>query len=371
MSHIALLLPELEAGGAQRVMLLLAREFAARGHRVDLVLLCAAGPLLSAVPEGVHRVDLAARSHGLGQLGFSLSSIWRLAAWMKQERPDAMLSTITGANLVGLVARKIAGVPLRLVIRETVTLNNVTSALRLWAMRWLYPQADAVIALSVVMAEELTQQLCVSTTRIHCIANPVDAAYVREQSRQPLTHPWLDDDGLRVVISAGRLVPQKDYPTLLRAFAMTTQEALARLIIVGEGPEHPILEQLMMELKIANRVHLVGFDPNPWRWMARADLFVLSSKFEGRPNALLEALAVGLPAVVTEYDASVRDMAQQYRFATVRIGDSATLARQIFKQLAKPREITMNVTHVEDTAADYLEALGCAVSLNIEHRSEA
>jgi hypothetical protein len=147
MSHIALLLPELEAGGAQRVMLLLAREFVARGHRVDLVLLQATGPLLDSLPDGVTLVDLGARNH-FGQMGFFFSSSFGLARWLRQERPDVLLSSITGANLAALFARKMVRASLRVVIREAVTLKNVGSTLRLGAMRWLYPQADAVIAVN-------------------------------------------------------------------------------------------------------------------------------------------------------------------------------------------------------------------------------
>jgi glycosyltransferase involved in cell wall biosynthesis len=332
--HIALLLPELEAGGAQRVMLLLAREFAARGHRVDLVLLHASGALLADVPADVRVVDLAARPLGLGQFGFSLSSVRRLAAWLRRTRPDAMLSTITGANLVAVLARRLARIPMRLAIREAVTLDNVTSPLRRRAMRWLYPQADAAIALSPVMADQLVRQLGVPPHRVRCIPNPVDALCVRERGRAPLAHPWLNDIQLKVVISAGRLIPQKDYPTLLRAFALLPEPSSARLIIVGEGPERPRLEALAAELGIADRIHLPGFDANPWRWMARADLFVLSSRWEGHPNALLEALALGLPAVITEYDASAADLAAHFKLRSVPPVTPPALSRALFDMLS-------------------------------------
>lgn len=331
--HLALLLPELEAGGAQRVMLLLAREFAARGHRVDLVLLQATGPLLAELPDNVRLVDLAARAHGLGQLGFTLSSIRRLGAWLKKERPEALLSTITGANLVAILARRVAGIPLRLAIREAVTLENHTGTVRRRAMRWLYPRADAVIALTAVMADQLIRDLAVPPGKIHCIPNPVDAERIRARGREPLAHPWLDDPNLKVVISAGRLIPQKDYATLLRAFALLPPAMPTRLIIVGEGPERPRLEALATELGIDTRIHLPGFDANPWRWMARADLFVLSSLWEGHPNALLEALALGLPAVTTKYDDSVVMIVSMGELRVATAGGPLPLAAAISASL--------------------------------------
>ena len=356
--HLALLLPELEAGGAQRVMLLLAREFAARGHRVDLVLLRASGALLAEVPAGVRRVDLGARPHGLGSLAFGLSSVRRLAAWLRRERPDAMLSTITGANLVAVLARGLAAVPLRLVLREAVTLGNVARRARLQAMRLLYPRADAIVALSPVMAGELADRIGLRADRIVCIPNPIDAAFIRRQAQAPLAHRWLDDPALKVVVTAGRLIPQKDHATLLRAFALLPDALGARLVVVGEGPERPRLAALAAELGIADRVELAGFDPNPWRWMARADLFVLSSRWEGHPNALLEALALGLPAVVTEYDASVHRIAAPGHVSVVPADTPTALGPAIQEALAagagRPRRAPATSA---DAVSDYLRAL--------------
>lgn len=356
--HIALLLPELEAGGAQRVMLLLAREFAARGHRVDLVLLHASGALLADVPADVRVVDLAARPLGLGQFGFGLSSVRRLAAWLRRTRPDAMLSTITGANLVAVLARRVARIPMRLAIREAGAPTSIGSPLRRQSMRWLYPQADAVIALSPAMAEQLRRQVGIHARHIHCIHNPVDAAYIRKQGQAQLGHPWLDDRHLKVIISVGRLIPQKDYPTLLRAFALLPAEIPARLIIVGEGPERARLETLTRELRIEDRIQLAGFDPNPWRWMSRADLFALSSTSEGHPNVLLEAVALGLPVAATEYDSSLRDMATTYALQSVPTGQPLALANCMGRLILDGGKRTgIDVEQPHETVDAYLRVL--------------
>jgi len=338
MSRIALLLPDLEVGGAQRVMLLLAREFVEHGHSVDLILLSPSGPLLSDIPKGVTIVYLEARAFGLGQLGFMASSVVRLAAWIKRETPDVLLSTITGANLVALLARKVSAISVRIVIREAVTLKNTSSIFRLQAMRWLYPQADAVIALSLFMREELIAKIGISSDRIKCIANPVDVEFICKQAGTPVDHPWLNDNRLQVVISVGRLIPQKDYLTLLRAFSLLPQKSLSRLIIVGEGPERETLEELAEDLGISDQVDLVGFDINPWRWVVRADLFVLSSRWEGHPNALLEALVLGKPVVVTNYDASVYDVLKvipEPQRSVVNVGDENALVDAISKLVGK------------------------------------
>lgn len=335
--HLALLLPELEAGGAQRVMLLLAREFAARGHRVDLVLLQARGPLLAEIPAGVRLVDLGARTRGTGGLGFLASSVRRLAAWLRRERPETLLSTITGANLAAVLARELTGVKVRLVLREAGSILNIRSRVRLAAMRRLYPRADQVIALSPVMAEHFVTRIGIPAQRVAQIANPVDLPRLARLACAPLQHPWFDEHSQPVIVSAGRLIPEKDYATLLHAFALVPPGTRGHLIIVGEGPERPQLEALADTLAIQNDIAFVGFDANPWRWMVRADLFVLSSRSEGHPNALLEALALGLPAVITEYDASAREFGNTAGTSLVPVADPRRLAAAIGHALSGAR----------------------------------
>lgn len=359
MSHIALLLPELEAGGAQRVMLLLAREFAARGHRVDLLLLRRRGALFGSVPMGVSQVDLGAQTFGLGQVGLLLSGVRGLVAWLERARPDSLLSSITGANLVAALAAGHLQPRSRLVIRQAATVASPANRWRLWAMARLYPRAHAVIALSSHMAEELRVRLGVPPGRIRCIPNPVDAVFVRAQARVALSHPWLDAPDLPVIVSVGRLIPEKDHATLLRAFALLPADLPARLLIVGDGAERLPLQRLAASLGIGERLGLVGFDPNPWRWMARADLFVLSSRCEGHPNSLFEALALGLPTVATAYDRSVYDLATRYGVAVVPSAHPAGLAQAIVRTLSRCREPRNGwVDTVDSAVVAYLAALG-------------
>lgn len=308
MTNITLLLPDLEAGGAERVMLTIARELVVRGHQVSLVLFRATGPLLTLIPRGVQLVDLGVHTYGFGNLGFAISSIVRLKRWLKQAHPDVVLSTITGTNLVALLARKLAHLPIKIVIREAVTLKNVRGKLRLYAMRWLYPQADSVVVLTNVMANEIVTKLGVTRLKVHCIPNPIDVDFIYSQSLIPIQHHWLDDDNLKIIIAVGRLATQKDFPTLLAAFSMLQHDPSVRLIIIGEGPERKKLEHIADKLGISKHILLLGFESNPWRWMSRANLFVLSSIWEGYPNVILEAIALGLPVVVSEYDSSIHDL---------------------------------------------------------------
>lgn len=356
--HIALLLPDLAPGGAERVMLLLAREFARRGHRATLLLLRAEGALLGELPAGVELVDLGARAGALGRLGLALSAIGRLTAWLRRERPQALLSAITGTNLVALSAHLLTRGQTRTVITQAAALPLRPRSLRQRLMRLLYPRADHVIALTPQMSARLIHAFGVPAAKIACIPNPVDAEHVRRMGEAALDHPWLAAPGFKVIVSAGRLVPEKDYATLLRAFALLAGRDDLRLIIVGEGPLRPQLESLAAQLAIADRVALPGFDLNPWRWMARADLYVLSSVSEGQPISLIEAFALNLPAIATVYDPSVLALAERHPLDCVECRNPAALARAIAAALARPRRGSRLVAPDHDrSVAEYLRLL--------------
>ncbi len=357
MSRIALFVPELECGGAQRVFLQLAREFLARGHRVDLVLSQARGGLLGEIPSGVRLVDLGAKRWGFGLAGLGLSSVLRLRAYLRREVPEALMSTLTGANLVAVVARASAGVPTRLVLREAVSLRNRPGVVWRWMMRRAYPKADAVVTLSPAMRREALELLGLSGRRVSCIPNPVDEEALRTLSDVPIEDPRFESGGSIFILSVGRLTPQKDCGTLIRAFAGLPGRASVRLVILGEGPERPKLEILVKQLGLQEHVHMPGHEANPWRWMRRARLFVLSSRWEGNPNALLEAIALGLPVVATEYDESARATVGD-RGRVVPVGGVKQMSSAIVELLENPPVAAYGgAAPVDEAASRYLDVL--------------
>ena len=360
MSRIALVLPDLAAGGAERVMLSLAHEFTAKGHEVDLVIFKAQGQLLGNVPSGVRLVDLQASDLGLGKLGLALSAVRRLRKWIRAEKPDVLLSTVTGANIVALLAKAVARSSISVVVREAQSVSNVASKFRTLGMRLLYPGAHAVIGVSRTVSAELVHVIRLSPTLVHEIPNPVDLEFLRNQSLFAVQHPWIDAPTGPLIVAVGRLVAAKDYPTLLRAFAHLPSKLRAKLIILGEGPERDHLESLALELKIQDHFQLAGFDANPWRWMARADLYVLSSKSEGNPNALLEALALGLPVVATSYDESITTFAAQRGIPLAPPGDAEKLAKVMAQRVSTPatQSDPEGLPSIESVARQYLGVLG-------------
>lgn len=329
MTHIALFLPDLNGGGAERVMLTLAKYFVRQGHRVDLVLARAEGALLPLLPPTVRLVDLRVGWRNWGLLGLAVSATLKLMAYLRREQPDVLLSTLTGANLVAVLARQFAGNTVRLVLREASTLRNVKSRFRLWLMRRLYIRADVVVALTEVMYQEIISVLGLPPSRLTCIPNPVDVDFIRSQAMMDLKHPWFTLGDLPIIISIGRLSPPKDFVTLIRAVAELRSRGVEfRLVILGEGPLRDELEDLVREFQIESNVLMPGFDVNPYRWIARCQIFVLSSLWEGYPNVVLEALALGKPVLMTTYDYSVTEFSKVggNRVITVPLADPVSMS---------------------------------------------
>jgi glycosyltransferase involved in cell wall biosynthesis len=194
------------------------------------------------------------------------------------------------------------------------------------------------------------------------IYNPVIDAALYAKADAPVEHPWFQPNQPPVVLAAGRLVALKGYDTLLRAFARVRQETFARLVILGEGPERPNLERLAAELGVAADVDMPGFDPNPFRYMKRAGVFVLSSRCEGLPNVLIQALACGCPVVSTDCPSGPSEILDGGRYgALVPVDDVEAMAgaivRALLGQVAPAPSAWLEQFRVEVVAEQYLRVM--------------
>lgn len=311
--RFAIFLPALYGGGAERTMLNLARGMAERGYAVDLVLAQAEGPYLKDVPSTVRLVDL-----GQGRLINKMRTLRRLPSfvrYLRQERPDALLSALTLANFFALSARRLAGLPGRVVVNEQNTLSqdSRSGSSRLdWMLpygaRFFYGWADNVVGVSQGVVDDLVEKIGISKELVKVIHNPGVTHEIRTKIESPLDHPWFQPGEPPVFLGVGRLIRQKDFPTLLKAFALVRKTQPARLLILGEGPDRPQLEALAQELGIAADVAMPGFVENPYAYMTRAAAFVLSSLWEGLPTVLMEALYCGVPIVSTDCPSGPREI---------------------------------------------------------------
>jgi len=327
--RLAIFLPSLAGGGAEKSMLKLAYGLARRGYALDLVLARAEGPYLSAVPEQVRVVDLKA-----SRLLFSLPA---LVGYLRRERPDALLSTLDYANIVALWARRLAGVPQKVVVNDQNTISLTSQHSRQRRQRLIprlikrfYPWADQIVGNSQGVADDLSQITGLPRSQIQVTYNPIVTPELWEKAEAYPNHPWLEAGQPPVLLAVGRLTAQKDFPTLLRAFAQVRQMQLVRLIILGEGPERPALEALSGELNLEPDVRLLGFVENPYAYMANASLFILSSRWEGLPTVLVEALACGVPVIATDCPSGPREILAGGQYGSlVPVQDVPALAEAI------------------------------------------
>lgn len=361
--RLAVLISFSGAGGVERMVLNLIEGLAARGLQIDLLAIRADSAHLGTLPAGVRLIDLGVRHSGL--------ALWPLARYLRRERPDALLAAKDRAIRAAVVARRLSGWRGRLVGRLGTNLSAALedrSASARWLrtapMRWLYRGVDRIVAVSAGVAEDTRRITGLAPERLGVVRNPVITPRLAELAAAPCPHPWLEDPEIPVLLGAGRLTEQKDFATLLRAFARVHQGRPLRLIVLGEGRLRGALERLAEELGVADALALPGFAPNPYAWMARARLFVLSSAWEGSPNVLTEALALGVPVVATDCPSGPRELLQDGRYGPlVAVGDDAGLADAIRSALDAPLPAeTLRAAaaeySVEAASAGYLRALG-------------
>ncbi len=344
--RIALAMAGFGPGGVEQMALNLARGLVAAGHPVDIVVARNEGPRKDGVPEGARVIDLEAWHHPLSWRRLLrkkrhrvLAAAPPMARYFEAERPAVVLSAGTYINYASLRACARAAFRPALVVsyRNHFSRHSAGKPLARWIGRRACAAADAIVAVSDGVADDLAASAGLPRERIVTIYNPSVTPEVIAASKQPAPHAWLRDGGPPVLVAAGRLSPQKDFPTLIRAFAQVRARRPVRLIILGEGPERPALEAQVARLGLGGEVALPGFTSNPHAWMARAGAFVLSSGWEGFPNVLAEALACGCPVVSTDCPSGPAEILEGGRHGRlVPVGDADAMAVAIAETLDDP-----------------------------------
>lgn len=331
--RLAIFMPSLRGGGAERSMINLAVGIAGRGYAMDLVLAQAEGPFLADVADAVRVVDL-----GASRLLKSLPALMR---YLRRERPVAMLAVMSHANIVALWARRLVGGNVRLVVSERNTHSAATrhvldlrTRLMPHLIRSFYSWADGIVAVSNGVADDLAQLANIPRRDIQVIFNPIVTHELHEKAKATLNHAWFNPGQPPVLLAVGRLTRQKDFPTLIQAFGRVRASRPVRLMILGEGTDRPQLELLVKQLGLDQDIDLAGFVENPYPYMIRASLFVLSSKWEGLPGALIEALFCGTPVIATDCPSGPREILEGGKYGEmVPVGNVAALAEAIDRSL--------------------------------------
>lgn len=358
--HVALFVPSLRGGGAEKAMVNLAHGFVSRGVRVDLILMEKDGPYLKMVPPEVRIIDLADSST-------SVASVLPLRRYLQRERPLVLIAALKEACMVALLAKRLGGIRTRIVATLHGNLWEPDKKLvKRFGRRVMYPWADAITAVSAGVADDFSQFSWLPRNRLSVIHNPIVSPELKERARDAVEHDWFVTSDIPVILAVGRLIIEKDYATLIRAFALVRNKRPARLVILGEGMERKSIEALVDDLGLRENVLMLGFVDNPYAYMAKSSLLVLSSTIEGFSNVLAEALAVGTPVVSTDCKSGPREVLDNGKYGTlVPVGDIQALAAAIEKQLATSHDKEFLMARADEFSIEkitdqFLEAAGLA-----------
>jgi glycosyltransferase involved in cell wall biosynthesis len=362
-SRVMVYVPHLRTGGGEISMLRLAEGFVKAGLAVDLVVHSQTTCELP-VPTGVHLINL--------ECSGTLTGIWRLASLLRQYQPQWLLSAFPHTNIAAVAAVALSRTRTRCVLSEHAPLSLQIVQQGNWRyrvlpplVRWAYRRAGAVVAVSRGVRDDL-----LALTGPHCVVqvinNPVLAVDFESDMMQTPTQAWLNDPKLQVILSVCRLSEEKDLPTVLHAFAQVhAQRPRARLILAGEGPERPHLEELVRQLGLSEWVRLPGRTNQALAWMRCATVFVLASRFEGFGNVLIEALACGTPVVSTDCPVGPRELLEDGRWGKlVPVGNARAMAEALRATLDSPEQ----PRGAREAARQYTQTDACAAYMQLFDR---
>jgi len=347
---VAFFLPPLGNGGVERTVLKLADILARNDYEVDIVTVKAQGPFLKKIHNGVRIIDFGA--------GRTLASFPGLVSYLRRNQPTTLISAQYYANVIAIWAKFLARVSTRVIVTERLALSLVFRESRKWKdkilsflMRFSYPKADAIVTVSKGAAKDLARITGIKEDSIRVIYNPTFDGEILRKSSELVDHPWFREKKSPIILGAGRLTNQKDFATLIRAFAEVREEMEAKLIILGEGENRHELEELIKKLGVAEDIDMPGFVENPYKYMARADLFVLSSIYEGMPNVIVEALATGTPVIATDCPSGPKEVLPEE--ALVAVGDDKSMGKKIIELLQNRKELNKLLNNEKESLEQF------------------
>lgn len=358
---VCIVIPSLDDGGIERAALNLADGFLGHGLSVDLVVCQAlSGPLVSELPELIEVLELGRRS--------AYGSVMDLGMYFRSRRPRLTIAYQTPANVAASLGRVLSRRDMSLAVNVQVTVARIRdeSPTRVFLRGALYRALGLLGARIVTPSEGVRDDLVslgVSAGQVSVIPNAVVTPRVMSLAAEPIDDSWIQGPW-PIVMAAGRLCVQKDYPTLLHAFRLVCLRSQARLAIFGEGPLRGELEGLVSRMGLSGRVRFYGFTNNVYQYMRAADVFVLSSAWEGFANVVPEALAVGTNVVATDCPWGPAEILERGKWGRlVPVGDVEEMAVAIWAAISQPRarpdQVERGMTYSSDRVASaYLREFG-------------
>lgn len=362
---IAVFTQDFMGGGAERMMINLANGMADKGHTVDLIVVRNHGPYKNLIDSNINIVTLGGKK--------VLFSIWGLTRYLKKEKPEILYSTLKHVNIAAILANKLSGNKTKTVIREACHLlttgnKQILQKIAYCLVPIFYKKADAIVAVSEGVAESIVEYCNIPFDRIHILPNPSVTNELIEKSKKLPKHPFFNNKNTKVILGVGRLTYQKNFDHLIKAFSLLQKESEQniKLIILGDGEDRSMLEKLVRDLNLHESVSLPGFVDNPYSYMKKASLFVLSSRFEGSPNVLVEAMACGTPVISTDCPSGPKQILDDGKFGLLipindkkKLSDAMNHSIQLEnnqEHMKKLQERAMDY-HVDRSVEEYLSVL--------------
>jgi glycosyltransferase involved in cell wall biosynthesis len=339
---IGIYLSSFSGGGAEREMIYLANEFSNRGYYVDLIIHRDAGPLSSLVDSKVHQIMINKTY---------LHDIFVLSSYMRKQKPSFIVSSMDMPNWFLVLAKLFSltktRISWRIVTHLSASKDNSKSKFpTLYKITYpvLSKMVNSVVCISNGCKQDFIENYFFGEkSKVSVIYNPAYIATIHDQIEESFTHQFYKKD-LKVIISLGRLGIAKNFETLINAFHLAYKEDDSlRLIILGEGSLKSKLQNIINDLKLNQVISLHGFEINPYKYLAKADLFVLSSIYEGFGNVIVEALALNVPVVSTDCPSGPAEILENGKWGKlVPVGDSASMATAMIETLKKsPKQETL------------------------------
>ncbi len=359
-NRIGLYLASYSGGGAEREMIYLANEFLSKGYSVDLIVHRNTGPLKSLVSCSINQIIID-KSY--------INDFFILLRYMRNVNPDFILSTLHLPNWILAISKLFSRTNVKISWRIVTSLSSAKKhdksiIVKMFSLYYLLsPKVDLIVAVSQGVADDLITKFHLPKEKISVFHNPAYSRDIHVLSQEPIEHKWLNKK-YKTVVSLGRLAVPKDFKTLISAFRKVSKKIEnARLLILGDGPLRNELQNQIKQLDLSDTVELLGFDVNPYKFLSRANLFVLSSIYEGFGNVIVEAMALNIPIVSTDCPFGPAEILENGKWGKlVPVGNDELMANAIIESL-KLRLTCSTLTHakqfnVKNLAEKYIQSMG-------------
>ncbi len=369
LQKIAFFLPKLTYGGAERVIIDIANSLSKRGYLIDIVLAKGGNTYIDEISPSINIINLNCKS--------TILSFLPLSRYIKKSSPDGIISALSHANCVVLLARKISNNNTKIVVSErNISYRNTTNKIGFkriildWLIKYLYPEAKCIITVSEGVRKSIISTYKFKADQVKCIFNPIDFKKINKLKSEKIVNSEiinkLKSENKKIILSVGSLTAQKNYSLLIKSFKIVSEKINCKLIILGEGPERAKLYELCRNLEIDRKsIYLPGFIANPFPFMKVSDLYVLSSLWEGLPNVLIQALACNCKIISTDCDAGPREILENGKWGRLtKVNDINELAHAMIEELSEKTHKYSNSRigrlerfNIDKVTNQYLEAL--------------